>query len=354
MKVNAFLHHPPGFTEYSGMFPLVDALGAYPVFYEETWRKVQNRFWKPGYKLKWQGDLYYGSCWNALVPYIDEWRIARKARPGADVAHFIWSEFASPSREGWFRKKAKILVGTFHASARKLPEVIRENYRALEFFDGITLMSETQKPFFIERGFPEDRIRVILHGVNIRHFLPGPREPVDNAAPLKGLLVGSTERDHAFMASVMRALPPGTLELTVLTNAEQRARNYNDTPGVIFPGHMADAELLKSYQQSDLLVMPMLDCTANNVVLEAMSCGTPVMVNRVGGISEYADSECNYVLDDKNVDEWVSLLVQLREDKQSVEHRRPAVRAWAEKYDWQDMARGYVTFYNELMERAAA
>lgn len=350
MKVTAFLHHPPGFSVHSGMYPLVDALGATPVYYRETWRRVQDCFWKPGYQLKWWGDSYYRSGWNALLPFVDECRLALNAPRGADVAHFIWSEFASPSRAGWFRKKAKKLVGTFHASARKLPEVIRAGYRALEFFDGITLMSETQKPFFLDRGYPEEKIRVFLHGVNTSYYCPASRLETDPGAPLQGLLVGSTERDHAFVAEVLRALPKGVLELTVLTNAHQRELYYGDAPGARFPGHLNDRELLACYQQADLLVMPMLDCTANNAVLESMACGTPVMVNRVGGISEYVEPGCNMITNDKNVNDWVARLVAMKQDKAALESRRDAVRAWAEGFDWSLKARAYKEFYAELLE----
>lgn len=349
MRITAFLHNPPGFTSYSGMYPLVEALGAAPVFYAETWRRIQNRYWRPGHALKWWGDSHYGSGWNALLPVVGELRLALKAPRHTDVAHFIWSEFASPRHGSWFRNKAKRLVGTFHASARKLPEVIRENYRALDFLDGITLMSETQKPFFVERGYPEDRMRVFLHGVNIRYFAPADRSPAQPDSPLKGLLVGSTERDHAFMAEVLRALPPGVLELTVLTNRHQRELYYRDVPNAIFPGHLSDQALLACYQQADLLVMPMLDCTANNAVLESMACGTPVMVNRIGGISEYVDGSCNLITDGKVRDEWVARLIEMHHEKELLASRRDAVRAWAETFDWNIKARAHLTFYEELL-----
>lgn len=330
------------------MYPLVKALDATPVIYTETWRKVQNCFWRPGYKLKWWGDAYYGSGWNALLPVIDEWRLARRIPENTDIVHFIWAEFASPSREHWFRRGHRRLIGTFHASARKLPDVIRGNYRALDYFDGITLMSETQKPFFLERGYPGEKIHVILHGVVTDYFRPAPRPALDDHAPLRGLLVGSTERDHAFMAEVMKKLPAGILELTVLTNRHQRERYYQDTPGVRFPAHLPDEQLLALYQQSDLLVMPMLDCTANNAVLESMACGTPVMVNRIGGISEYVDPGVNVIMEEKKVEDWVDMIIKLHGEKAALEARRGHVRAWAMQFAWSDMASHYRHFYGRM------
>lgn len=348
MHVSALLHQPPGFSEFSGMLPLVKALAADPVFYRETWRQVQERYWYPGHRLKWWGDAHYGSGWNALLPHVDEWRLSRKIAGNPDIIHFIWAEFASPRHDSWFRRQHRLLVGTYHASARKLPEIIWPNYRALTILDGITLMSETQKPFFLARGFPAERMEVILHGVVSNYFRPASRSPREDGLPLRGLLVGSTERDHAFMASIMRKIPPGTLQLTVLTNRHQQELYYKDAPGTFFPGQVGPDQLLALYQQSDLLVMPMIDCTANNAVMESMACGTPVMVNRVGGISEYVDPVANIILEGKNEDEWIDHLIALKKNLPALEARRPLARAWAERFDWSLIAEQYKAFYRKL------
>lgn len=102
-RVVSLLHHPPGFAKQSGMYPLVTALGSSPIVYAETWRKVQDYFWRPGYQLKCWGDAYYGSGWNALIPWVDKWRLCRRIPMDTDLVHFIWAEFASPRRENWFR-----------------------------------------------------------------------------------------------------------------------------------------------------------------------------------------------------------------------------------------------------------
>ncbi len=349
MKIYAYSHHPPVFSAHSGMNPLARALGAETILYYQTWQWVQDRWWRAGHRLKWWGDAHFGSGWNALLPYWGEWRLAMQTRAGTDVAHFIWAEFASPRHPDWFRRKARRLVGTFHASARKLPGVVREGYRALEAFDAITLMSAAQQPFFLERGIPGDRMRVILHGVDTAHFQPPalrkPREAV-----LKGLMVGSTERDHAMMKQILDRLPDGVVEMTILTARQQREHYYgNGAPHAVFPDHMSDAALLEAYQQADLLVMPMIDCTANNAVLESMACGTPVMVNRVGGIPEYVDAGCNVILDEHAVDTWVEQLMFWQQNRDALEAMRAGARAWAEHFDWKKIASAYVKFYHEIL-----
>jgi glycosyltransferase involved in cell wall biosynthesis len=331
------------------MRPLAEALGAEVVLYNDGWQRWgQRRSWRLGMWMRQLSRWWYGSQWMYLLPIHDEWRL-RKAMPRAcDIAHFLFGEFAAPRYDRPFRDRAKAVVGTFHASARRLPVVLKA-YRCFGSFDAITLMSESQRPFFLEQGISPEALRVILHGVDSHYFVPPiAREPRSSA--LRGLLVGSTERDHAMMNKILRALPKGVLDLTILTAGEQRSYYYgNDVPHARFPQHLNDADLLQAYQQADVLVMPMLDCTANNAVLESMACGTPVMVNRVGGIPEYVDPRCNVVIEEHTVDAWVDRLLYWREHRDELEAMRDQVRNWAEPFDWGCVAPKYVDLYNELL-----
>lgn len=348
LRISAFLHQPPVFSQRSGMYPLAEALGAEIKYYEDTYKRVMRHSWRLGHALRKWGNSYYGSSWNALLPYWGEWLLARTMPNACEVAHFLWGEFAGPRHPRWFRKKAKLLVGTFHASARKLPSVLAGT-RTLASYDAITLMSETQIPFFSDRGVSPSRMRVILHGVDTTYFQPVHRPAREDRTPLTALLVGSTERDHGFMAEVLKALPPDIVNMTILTAKEQRDYHYRGVPHTSFPERLSDQALLEAYQQADVLIMPMLDCTANNAVLEAMACGTPVLCNRIGGIAEYVGGPGNYVLDQKNVTEWVDCLVHLAEEREELEKRRSAVRAWGEQFAWRVKAQEYIRFYQECL-----
>lgn len=350
MKVAAFYHWPKQFSRRSGMYPLVEALGAVPVKYERPYRMLMARSWTLGHALQRFGNWYYGSEWNGLCPVVDDWRLYRRCPRNADVAHFLWGEFAGPMWPGLIRKRARHLVGTFHATVRSLPNVLGRS-RTVHAYDAITLMSETQRPFFEQQGIPVENIRVILHGVDTEYYSPlRERETTGDDAPIQGLLVGYTERDHEFMASVLKTMPPNVLDMTLLVPETYRS-HYRDCPYAMFPGHLDDASFLRTYQSADLLIMPMLDCTANNVVLEAMACGTPVMINRVGGVPEYVDANSNWVLPDKNVEAWVAMLVEISRRRQLLRDRRPLVRAWAERFDWRTVAAQYHALYRELDAR---
>lgn len=348
--IYAILHHPRMLSSHSGMDALADAVGAKKIYYDITWEHVQRKSWTLGQWLRHFGNRWYQSQWNALVPGLDEWRIRRILKTETSIVHFLWAEFAHPrSGKAYHRKGAK-LVGTFHASARKQPSVIRHR-SVFEVFDAITLMSSSQKPFFLELGLSEARMRVILHGVDTVFFAPASELRGEDGQPIRALLVGKTERDHEFAAEVIRKVPRGLVEFTVCTSPEHATLYYRNVPHVRLVPWLSDEGLREAYQKADLLFMPVHDCAANNAVLEAMACGTPVMANRVGGIPEYVPEEAGVLMAGKKADEWIDMLQVFHKQRGLLRKKGEAARRWAETLAWEKIAASYVELYREVLER---
>ena len=68
--------------------------------------------------------------------------------------------------------------------------------------------------------------------------------------------------------------------------------------------------------------------TANNVVLEAMACGLPVVAERVGGISEYVSRENAILTEPNDVDTLVRAIRVLADSHGKLGSRwaKPLVR----------------------------
>ena len=327
---------------------MVEAVGATPHFYTERWRKLQNRSWTAGQKLREFGNWWYGSQWNALVPVVDERTLARMV-PQAEtkgLGHFIFADFATPKNRRLFNKSLSHLIGTYHCSARRLPRVIMSQRHA-DVYDHLVLMSESQKPFFSKLGISEDRMTVIQHGVDSNFFHPADSFQAPDQGPLQAVLVGATERDHDFMLKVLEQLPEGVVNLKVRTT-EEHLQRYRGVRGAEPLPFLTEDQIRELYQKSELMVIPMLDCTANNAVMEAMACGTPVMVNRIGGIPEYVDAQHNFVMDDKNVSEWVDRIVDLHGSRTQLHERRGLVRTAVEAFDWNRIASRYLNLYEAV------
>jgi len=347
--IYALFHNMPTMAKRASFPPLLELLDCKVLPYNCIWGYVQDRSWTLGHYLRSWGFRHYGSSWNWFIPYFHEYVLSRKAgAKQGDVVHFMMGEFGSPRHPEWFNRRGARLAGTFHCSARRLESVL-EFYHGEFAFDRISVMSSSQIPFFTERGYPADRIDVTYHGVDTDYFHPGrERQSRDHKLPLRLLLVGSTERDHGFAADVMKKLHHAPVHLDVLTGVKNHPY-YEDLSNVTILKNLSDEELIDQYQKADLLFMPVDDCTANNSVLEAMACGTPVMVNRIGGMPEYVDASCNYMLDEKDEEEWVARLEYLAGNRDELESRRPSVRAWAEKLDWRVVKSQYLRFYEAAL-----
>ncbi len=341
--VYAVYFRPDDFAGRSGLEPLAEAVGAIPIRHGCFWKKWGRLNWRIEAALRRWGQRYYGSEWNYLAPIWDEWRIARRVRESNAVVHFLFAEFAGVCHPRFFRARRARLVGTFHASPRRQERVCGK--MRLDAYDAISVVSSGQRDWFDARGFPKDRLFVTLHGVDTDYFRPtDDRHPTPENQPLRGLLVGATERDHEMAAAVMQALPDGLMTLDVATKPYPHPA-YRDVPNVRLLSHMDDAALLRAYQSADLLVMPLLDATANNAILEAMACGTPVVTNRTCGTADYVDPSGGWVVESHSIEVWVETLRRIALARDALASKRNQARAWAERLDWKHLVPQYRALY---------
>ena len=334
---------------YSGLRPLARALPLAPIYCGTAHAALSKRSWTAGNALKQWGIRHYGSTWNALVPWRDEARILRNLPKSAELypVHFIFGEFAAPKRMAPYHRKGARVIVSVHCSARRWDSVwLRPDGYARA--DEVVLTSESQRPF-VARDVPEERIRTILHGVAADYFSPpAVRTP---RGKFRMFMLGDTERDHAFAAQVAAKLPADKFEWRIRTVSHEKSA-YAGIACVNLLPRLADEEMREEYRQADVLAMPMLDSAANNVILESMACGTPVLTNRVGGVPEYVAPDCNFVLsNDRNPDEWVDKLLWLEQNHGAAEVLRPATRAWAERFDWKRIAEEYRAMYRAVLAR---
>ena len=341
---------PSTFARNSGLQPVARELGANVLNLTPAWERLQKKSWRAGEALRQWGIRRYGSAWNALVPGWDEKRILRALpeSPEPYPVHFTWGEFGAPRQAEPYRRKGARVVVSVHCSARRWESVwLRPDGFAQA--DQVVLTSESQRPF-VARQVPAERITRIFLGVDAGHFRP-PAQRRARGGKLRLLLLGSTERDHGFAAKVAAQLPREKFEWRVRTDSHEKSY-YAGAPCALLLPRMSDEDFLRECQEADVLAMPMLDSAANDVILESMACGTPVMVNRTGGVPEYVDAGCNFVMDaDAEVDEWVEKLLWLERNREVAEGLRPATRAWAERFDWKLIAEDYRAMYRQVLAR---
>jgi alpha-maltose-1-phosphate synthase len=133
----------------------------------------------------------------------------------------------------------------------------------------------------IEATAPRARVAEHHPGIDVQQFAPAARRARELP---RVLFVGGrfVEKGGEDLLGALAQELGETVELDVVTPAEVPSR-----PGVrVHRLGPADPELLELFQQADLLCLPTYGDSNPWTVLEAMSCGTPVISSDVGGIPE--------------------------------------------------------------------
>ena len=143
---------------------------------------------------------------------------------------------------------------------------------------------------------------VIPNGVDASRFAPAPHRDVPQRLKLicVSRLIDRKGLPHLFEAMVR--LKDRDIHLTIAGDGPEEsslrglARDFSIGDRVTFLGYVANEALRREYLEADVFVLPTLSEALGSVVLEAMSCGLPVVATCVGGIPEMIESGINGLL----------------------------------------------------------
>jgi glycosyltransferase involved in cell wall biosynthesis len=150
------------------------------------------------------------------------------------------------------------------------------------------------------------------------------------------------ELDHAYLVVVgdgpMRA------------SLERIARENGVADRVRFTGALGTSELVEYYNSADALVLATLREGMPNVVLEAISCGLPVVATDCGGIAEVVDRpEAGILMHERSAAAIVAAVRALRQRYPS----RAETRASARRFDWGCTVNRQVELYATVVSETA-
>lgn len=131
--------------------------------------------------------------------------------------------------------------------------------------------------------------------------------------------------------------------------AQARAMGLDDQLTVV-PGAEPGGELLRAaYQQADVFVLPSIHEPFGIVVLEAWSCGLPVIASRVGGLRHFVRDGVNGLLcDPRQPGEWLRALAAIKEPALR-ERVSSCASATVQDYSWEKISARLLDFYHEIL-----
>ena len=232
-------------------------------------------------------------------------RLLRRLRPALLHTHNL-----GPLIYGYLAtlggRTARILHGEHSQLAQweLEPRRIRQRHRLYRACRAIHTVSREQVAELRRIGFPESKICAIPNGVNTERFSPGDRIAARLALkiPVSAPVIGIVGRFGPFKRhdAVLEALPiihtafPEAHLLLVGGGGSEEKRILNlasGNPRVCITGFRSDPEFY--YRAMNLLIVPSVNEGMSNAVLEAMSCGIPVLANTACGHDEIITPDKN-------------------------------------------------------------
>src|ERR1044072_4287343 len=123
-------------------------------------------------------------------------------------------------------------------------------------------------------------------------------------------------------------------------------RNADFSERVRFAGYLADDDLRALYSSCRVFVYPSLYEGFGLPLLEAMTCGAPVITSNIPSIRETA-GDVALLVSPTNVAELASSIVRLLEDPAKREQRSAAGKQHASKFSWDKAAAATLDVYRQ-------
>jgi glycosyltransferase involved in cell wall biosynthesis len=233
------------------------------------------------------------------------------------------------------------LVCTYHQPPAIFDRVVRCK-REIERLDAVVAVASNQAAHFAS-FVPESRVFFVRHGIDTDYYRPSEHKESDGK---ECLFVGLWLRDFEMLRAVIEGVGARDqrVRFKVVTSPEKAAL-LDGLSNVVALSGISDLALLQAYQQADTLVLPLMDCTANNALLEGLACGLPVVTTDVGGVRDYVDTGCAFLVRTGGVASMCEAILELTANARLRAEMSRRSRQRALSCDWRRVAEQLIDVY---------
>jgi glycosyltransferase involved in cell wall biosynthesis len=300
--------------------------------------------------------FYFLSAWGVVKQINKRFRadlvISMYAYPDACAADWIASIMGKPHI-------AKVLGSDINLIAKT---TIRGSLikAALQKSKKIVSMSEDLNKKVVELGIPSSKTVVLYNGVDKNIFFLKTqavcRAKLDIKASTRVILfVGNLKEIKGIeylidsFESMQGSIPELKLYLIGQGPREFYYKNIVTQKklqnSISFLGAKGPAEISSWMSAADVLCLPSLNEGLPNVILESLSCGTPVVATRIGGIPEVVhSSEIGLLIEPKNSVLLADALIKALGKKWD----RQFISDYGRKFSWEENARIFKGVIEEI------
>ena len=134
----------------------------------------------------------------------------------------------------------------------------------------------------------------------------------------------------------------------IILTPPQNSRLLGEHPNLIYKSGISEEELLSLYQSASVLLMPLQDATANNAILEGMSCGLPIVVTDVGAVRDYVDPACGRLVAPYQARAMSEAVIDILDDESARIRMSSKCREHALQFSWEESVGKLKPIYEAL------
>lgn len=280
---------------------------------------------------------------------LNSWAVARAARPFVDSRRYdvIQADFFHPcgvaaaalGRATGLPVSIKARGSDIQLWGKK-PQLRREMVAAAESAAGLLAVSQSLKDQMVDLGMSADKIRVHYTGVDLDRFCPVDRAAARARLGLPAPLVLSVghlipRKRFDIIISAMATLPHA--HLRIVGEGEERARlelliaELKLGNRVRLLGARPHDEVAQFLAAADVLALASEREGLANVWVEALACGTPIVITPIEGSAETIDRAAAGRIVPRNSKAFAAAIAELLVDPPAQADTRAAVET---RFGW--------------------
>jgi glycosyltransferase involved in cell wall biosynthesis len=254
------------------------------------------------------------------------------------------------------------LVITCHGIwSQSLPLNVQQLYmRSLGIFtlnsaDIVICYTEQEKEVLKKLGVKEEKISVIPNGIDTSFFTPSSNHDSNNILLWVGRFVKGKRPDILIkaMVEIRKKIPDVRLIMLgrgpLKSHCHILAKKYNLLKSIQFLSYVSNVRLLELYRKSSVVLLTSEQEGVPRTILEALSCGIPVVVSDLPQIRPIVRN-CGFCFQVGNIEEMAQKVVHLLLDSRlNFEFGRNGQCKIRENYSWDRFVDKHVQLYESLL-----
>ncbi len=236
------------------------------------------------------------------------------------------------------------------------PECTPQILAAADQAAGLLAVSQALKQDMIDLGMDGEKIAVHYTGLDQQKFKPLERSAAKAGLNVHGPLficVGALikRKNQALVIEAMRSFPDAILMLVGTGEEETAYRTLADKLGVQkqvrFLGNVPHDELPALVAAADIAILPSKSEGLANAWVEALSCGTPIIISEAGGARELVRNDfAGQIVEQDSLAISEAIKTILADPPEQDD-----VRSTVSHFSWRNNGDALVNLFGEIVQR---